>query len=295
MAIIVHTGPMFSGKTKALVQAYKDYAEEAVAFKPVSDTRHASDVIVSHDGDSIPAQACVTAGDIYHLVPRGHLHKRVVLIDEAQFFGPALVGVVRQLENAGHLCICSCLDMDSNRLPFGAVGDLCAIASFIHKHYGECACGALARYTYRKADCSTDRFFVGGSSEYEGVCGECWLRKSGQYTLVPTCSEPKCDRPVHFRGLCATHYRLDNLSRSKRPLCSVEGCERPSSAKGLCPLHYSRQRAGRDLLAPVGGLSALREKKVCSVEGCGGDVDARGFCKKHYRAAYRRVKKGGSW
>src|SRR2546421_12908574 len=51
-------GPMFSGKTDALITRH-EHARGAgttvVAFKPVRDARHAPDRIVSHSGREIPA------------------------------------------------------------------------------------------------------------------------------------------------------------------------------------------------------------------------------------------------
>ena len=64
MPITVHCGPMFAGKTEALLAAFRA-ARHPLAFKPAIDTRHARDAIVTHTGDQIPATAVCTAGKTF--------------------------------------------------------------------------------------------------------------------------------------------------------------------------------------------------------------------------------------
>lgn len=66
---------------------------------------------------------------------------------------------------------------------------------------------------------------------------------------LTACSVQGCERDIHVRGLCRSHYgewwkaqRADHM-----PICSVAGCEQRvfvgSLKQGLCPLHYSRVRS----------------------------------------------------
>ncbi len=170
MPITVHCGPMFAGKTEALIAAFRA-ARHPLAFKPAIDTRHARDAIVTHAGDQIPATAVCTAGDLLSLIPEG---TDVVCVDEAQFFGPALIAVARRLSDAGTHVVASCLDLDAQRLPFGVVGDLLALADTVTKHSAHCArCQRPARYTCRLIPVE-GRVFVGGAESYEPRCPEHW-------------------------------------------------------------------------------------------------------------------------
>lgn len=170
MPITVHCGPMFAGKTEALLAAFRA-ARHPLAFKPAIDTRHACDAIVTHTGDQIPATAVCTAGDLLSLIPEG---TDTVCLDEAQFFGPALLSVARRLSDSGVHFVAACLDLDAQRLPFGAVGDLLAIADTVVKHRAQCArCQSPAPFTRRTARVDA-QVFVGGAESYAPMCLEHW-------------------------------------------------------------------------------------------------------------------------
>lgn len=178
--ITVYCGPMFAGKTEAIINCVQKRVQGilnpdyAIAFKPASDTRDAPDVIRDHNGISWPAQSVATAGDILNLVPKGC---QVVVIDEGQFFGAALIPVVQKLSDDGLDVYIACLDMDSNRLPFGAVGDLLAIADYVHKLKAPCAvCREAAPYTLRTV-ANANRNFIGGAESYSPRCLKHWLPK----------------------------------------------------------------------------------------------------------------------
>src|SRR5437588_10398572 len=100
MPLEVVTGPMFSGKTDALIARFRA-AEQAgvgvVAIKPARDDRHPRDVIVSHSGRSVPALAAADAQEA-HLLAGG---AALVLFDEIQFFSPELVDAAEALGRAG--------------------------------------------------------------------------------------------------------------------------------------------------------------------------------------------------
>ena len=86
------------------------------------------------------------------------------------------------------------------------------------------------------------------------------------------CSVADCDKPVHARGWCNTHYQ----EMRQRPRCSVPGCDSPVEAHGWCKLHHDRwRRHGNPLWQP-------RERMLhCSQVGCGRPTHARGLCSTH--------------
>ena len=168
--IEMFVGPMFAGKTECLMNEIRRCVGPYKVFKPACDTRDGADVIVSHNDRRHEAIPVATAGDILRLVGT----VKTVFIDEVQFFGPAILAVCRELDDKGVRVICSGLDMDSNRLPFGCVGDLMAMAGKVTKLTSTCeVCGESARYSFRRAPVS-GRIFVGGGAEYAPRCAHCW-------------------------------------------------------------------------------------------------------------------------
>lgn len=169
----VITGPMMAGKTTQLVRLLRQAQHQGhrvAAFGPQRDTRAKRGHIQTHDGESYP---CRTVSDAEHLL----LHVegyQVVGIDEVQFFGMDLVGVVQRLADAGHRVIVAGLDQDAFREPFGPVPALLAVAEHVTKMVARCeVCGAHATMT-RRTVAVTDRVLVGGRESYSPRCRCCW-------------------------------------------------------------------------------------------------------------------------
>lgn len=172
--ICIYTGPMFAGKSEALFGAIRERGEgNCQAFKPCEDTRDAPCESVTHAGNRFAVTAVRTAGDILSLV---RPDTKTVCIEEAQFFGAALLPVVRKLSDTGREVFLSCLDMDCQRLPFGHVGDLFAVADYVHKLRAVCSCcGGPAAFSRRIVPVD-GRTFVGGAESYEPRCSDCWQK-----------------------------------------------------------------------------------------------------------------------
>ncbi|MCQ2371245.1 MAG: hypothetical protein MJ058_04235 [Akkermansia sp.] len=164
---------MFAGKSESLRQIVETSVPGTCgAFKPSTDTRDAPEEFVTHDGHHVPCACVQTAGDILTLSRDAGLKR--VCIEEAQFFGPAVIQVCRELSDGGVDVFVSCLDMDSNRLPFGCIGDLMAVADRVVKLRSRCAvCGGPATYSRRKVAVASQTF-IGGEESYEPRCGTCW-------------------------------------------------------------------------------------------------------------------------
>lgn len=163
-------GPMFSGKTEELIRRIRraQIARQRVQnFKPAVDVRYAEKEIVSHSAQSIESLPVHSAWDILELVKDS---TRVVAIDEVQFFDPSIVQVVHRLTLRGLRVICAGLDLDYRGIPFGAMGDLLAIADEVHKIQAICTiCGAPATRTQRLVKV-TDQFLLGEAQTYEARC-----------------------------------------------------------------------------------------------------------------------------
>jgi len=183
--LTVITGPMFSGKSSALISkgiSHVIAGNTVVAFKPANDSRYDVESIVTHDGHKFSA---------YSLPLDGTLHERaieifktyepersidVILIDEVQFFDK------RQIYNAilpwsdhGHIIVAG-LAQDSSGNSFGAMPELLSYADNIVCLKAVCSkCKKVnsATRTYRKTK-NKAQVVVGGLDDFEPRCFECW-------------------------------------------------------------------------------------------------------------------------
>lgn len=171
----VITGCMFSGKTEELVRRLRRavIAKKAtIAFKPGIDTRYDAMAVVSHSGFSFNA---VPIDNPVALLKRIE-DAEVVGIDEAQFFSPEIVDVVKELTRRGKRVIVAGLDLDFRGEPFGSMPILMALADEITKLHAICTvCGNIATKTQRLIDGRPARYddpviLVGGLESYEARC-----------------------------------------------------------------------------------------------------------------------------
>jgi thymidine kinase len=183
--LTVITGPMFAGKTEALLHVIReatDLGKTVCAFKPRVDDRYSKDKIVSHSKQSYPAT--VIAGDVPLLsVFMGHRHIDLVAVDEVQFFEHQLVEEIPDILETGRSVVVSGLDLTYEGRPFGIVPELLALADNVVKLSAKCArCGDKATRTYRTALTHSkyagpsDPAFIGGAETYEPRCFDCFLR-----------------------------------------------------------------------------------------------------------------------
>jgi thymidine kinase len=165
-------GPMFSGKTTALIArlvAARDSALETIAVKPELDTRYGQQEIVSHDGAAHRAVNVRDAGAI-----RGAAGRSVVVgIDEVHFFDESVVGACRDLTAAGTRVIAAGVEIDHRGRPFETVRLSIEIANEVTRLTAICTrCGAAARHSQRLIP-GDARLVVGGAGAYEPRCDQC--------------------------------------------------------------------------------------------------------------------------
>ncbi|RJP81150.1 MAG: thymidine kinase [Candidatus Zixiibacteriota bacterium] len=171
--IEVICGPMFSGKTEELIRRLRraQIARQEVAiFKPGLDNRYSEDRLVSHSQVSLPSVAVTRAEEILERAGAA----QVLGVDEAQFFGPELVGICRELAGQGRRVIIAGLDQDYRGEPFEPVPQLLAEAEYITKTLAICVrCGAPANRTQRLS-AESARVVVGAAERYEARCRSCF-------------------------------------------------------------------------------------------------------------------------
>lgn len=168
---------MFAGKTEELLRRVRRAAiagQRVMVFSHALDNRAGGNRIASHAGLDAPSRAVASAADIEAAV--GATQLDVVAIDEAQFFGPALVDVARDLAAQGLHVIVAGLDVTFHGQPFEPLPALMAGAERVDKLTAVCAvCGADAIFHARKArDATADPRLVteniGGTETYQALC-----------------------------------------------------------------------------------------------------------------------------
>lgn len=168
------SGGMFSGKSEELVRRLRraTIARQTVqVFKPVADTRHDPQRLITRDKRELEAVSVACSCDIRQKLLPG---VQVVGIDEAQFFDEGLVELVCELADSGVRVIVAGLDLDYLRRPFGPMPVILALAEYVDKVHAVCMrCGAPAHYSQRMAG-GDEQLQVGDTESYEARCRLCY-------------------------------------------------------------------------------------------------------------------------
>ena len=172
--IEVVVGSMFSGKSEELIRRLRraQIARQKVQiFKPLLDTRQASDHIVSHSEMRIGSRTVASSQELLCAVDPD---TEVVGIDEGQFFDLELPMICNTLADMGKRVIVAGLDQDYLGKPFEPMPQLLAVAEYISKTLAICmVCGNPAHHTQRLVP-SDDRVLVGAQGVYEARCRTCF-------------------------------------------------------------------------------------------------------------------------
>ena len=175
--INVYTGPMFSGKTNALLSAYERATiakKKVLAFKPQLDTRFGENVIRSRRFGEIEAI------NITSLKELKKYDADVYIIDEFQFLEGDIRIIQDLADEKGKVFHISGLDLTAERKPFGLMPQLLAIADSIEKHVAIChdCAEENAIYSYFLGKKDTD--IVVGNHEYIPLCRKCMHKRLKQ-------------------------------------------------------------------------------------------------------------------
>jgi thymidine kinase len=178
--IEVISGVMFAGKSEELIRRVRRAIiarRQVQVFKSHLDSRYAGLYsVTSHDGTAVEATPVDSAAEILRQVRPG---TELVAIDEAQFLGADLVAAATLLAQRGVRVIVAGTDTDFRGEPFGAMGDLMAVAETVDKLRAICTvCGGEACRNQRLVDGKPARWdaptiLVGGRESYEARCRHC--------------------------------------------------------------------------------------------------------------------------
>ncbi|WP_084274425.1 thymidine kinase [Crocinitomix catalasitica] len=172
--LTVITGPMFSGKTKSLIQKISKYNSKNKAVlvcQPKIDSRYSQHSILSHDKDTeVEAVSIANPAEILDLFHKAN----IVAIDEVQFFDNSIIPVVQEVLDAGKSIIVSGLDLDYAAKPFGTMPELMSMADEIEKLNSVCTfCSGRARYSHRITD-ESEVVVLGEKDKYVPLCRQCY-------------------------------------------------------------------------------------------------------------------------
>jgi thymidine kinase len=104
---------------------------------------------------------------------------QIIAIDEAQFLDQQIVPVATELAWRGVRVILAGTDTDFRGEPFGAMGDLMAVAEMVDKLQAICVlCGDPACRNQRLIDGNPARYdsptiMIGGRESYQARCRHC--------------------------------------------------------------------------------------------------------------------------
>jgi len=179
MSLRVVMGPMFSGKTSKVqeyVRKYTCLGRPTLVLTYAADTRYQADgvtAIINHDLLSVPARAVSPEGLEDILGTPEYLSARLVVLDEAQFFGAQLERFVKiSVDGYRKDVVLVGLDSDADRKPFTEFLLIAAQADHVEKLQAlcvPCGDGTLAPFT-RSLKERVNRVVVGGAELYQPVC-----------------------------------------------------------------------------------------------------------------------------
>lgn len=180
----VIAGPMYCGKTEELIRQVKRATigkKNVIVFKHAIDTRYGKDHKVhSHSGISFGSFLITRPKEILK-----HIRSStdIVAIDEAQWLGEDLIGVVQKLLSLKKHVIVAGLAMTFDRQPFAPIPTLMAIADKVTKLSAVCSiCGGDAVFHKRIVKgtsmdaLSTNPSYVGRLEAYEARCRNCFSK-----------------------------------------------------------------------------------------------------------------------
>ncbi|MBD5787851.1 thymidine kinase [Cellulosimicrobium terreum] len=149
---------MFAGKTEELLRRVRRAQVAGRRVEVVGhslDTRRGSGTVSAHSGESVPSRTVSDVAALARVVAEveatgGPLD--LLAVDEAQFFGPALVDVVQRIADAGTVVVVAGLSVTFDARPFEPLPTLAALAERADHLTAVCSvCGEDAAFHVRTA------------------------------------------------------------------------------------------------------------------------------------------------
>lgn len=167
-------GPMFSGKTTALLDTAEQHKQNRVPYMCINhslDSRYdRKGSLHTHDGRSDKNTLSVDKLTMVLGMPE-YKNAKVVFVDESQFFDDLRDFILQAVDVDGKEVTIAGLDGDVHRELFPTIQSVIPLADTVVKLKSKCdVCGLPAIFTIRKNGCQSKRVIVGGSETYKAVC-----------------------------------------------------------------------------------------------------------------------------
>lgn len=171
-------GPMFSGKTTRLIDAYKKHTfigKHVVVINYTADKRYHETMLSTHDKVMIP---CVQTESLSEFgVTEAMAEADVVLINEGQFFADLYDIVANLVDIQKKTVFIAALDGDFRRNKFGRVLDLIPLCDRVTKLVALCSrCRDGTEAVFSKRISKESEQVVIGADNYMPLCRGCYLR-----------------------------------------------------------------------------------------------------------------------
>jgi thymidine kinase len=154
-------GPMWSGKTSALLKIYRQYSfckSRVCVINYKADDRYSETMLSTHDKEMIPCVMGFSMEEIMKTHRSEIENSDVILINEGQFFSDIVPFTINMVEEEGKKVYICGLDGDFQRNKIGNLLDLipmCDKMSKLHSLCSMCKNGTLAPFTFRST-CETE-------------------------------------------------------------------------------------------------------------------------------------------
>ena len=171
-------GPMWSGKTSALLKIYRQYSfckSKICVINYEADTRYSRTMLSTHDKEMIPCILGVSMEEIMKNHKDEIENSDVILINEGQFFSDIVPFTIKMVEEERKKVYICGLDGDFKRDKIGNLLDLipmCDKMTKLHALCSMCKDGTLAPFTFRST-CETEQVLI-GNDIYMPLCRSCY-------------------------------------------------------------------------------------------------------------------------
>jgi thymidine kinase len=188
MSLELIIGPMFSGKSSAVLQRIrraKAIGREVFIVTSIIDTRYNDSgcAVKTHDKEGVAAHGLGTQ-ELAKIFKCVGYDSPLIIIEEAQFFQGLYDFVLKAVEVDKKDVIVVGLDGDSDRKPFGDILQLIPIADKVIRLTALCKrCGdgtvALFSALISGLEGKVEQIYVGGADKYLPMCRKHYLDNLG--------------------------------------------------------------------------------------------------------------------
>lgn len=206
--IRLYIGPMFSGKTSSLLEAYTRHSigqRKCLLIKHSFDDRYNATDVATHDGRKLTSTiVCNCLYEADYLVNK----YQVVCIDEVQFFEDAPI-FCDKWANQGLVVEASGLCGTYTRDEFPVISRLIPLAEEVYKKMAVCReSGKDASYTFRTSN-ETGTVVIGGADKYKPVDRQTYFCDTQRLKSYEIASFIKCAKLYISKN--SLHIDLDKL------------------------------------------------------------------------------------